>query len=53
MPHVMLQVCDEEVEESETNFLVLVQTLLKDPAEREHFFQVRCIVTLFCCTVLH
>ncbi|XP_042560597.1 uncharacterized protein zgc:113263 isoform X3 [Clupea harengus] len=33
------EVCDEEVEESETNFLVLVQTLLKDPAEREHFFQ--------------
>lgn len=38
----MFQACDEEVEESETNFLVLVQTLLKDAAEREHFFQVRC-----------
>ncbi|KAL2102750.1 hypothetical protein ACEWY4_001918 [Coilia grayii] len=33
------EVPDEEVEESETNFLVLVQTLLKDPAERDHFFQ--------------
>ncbi|KAG5267947.1 hypothetical protein AALO_G00227730 [Alosa alosa] len=33
------EACDEEVEESETNFLLLVQTLLKDPAEREHFFQ--------------
>ncbi|XP_028810068.1 uncharacterized protein LOC114764537 isoform X2 [Denticeps clupeoides] len=30
---------DEEVDESEVNFLELVQTLLKDPTEREHFFQ--------------
>ncbi|KAJ8411128.1 hypothetical protein AAFF_G00171340 [Aldrovandia affinis] len=30
---------DAEVEASEANFLELVQTLLKDPVEREHFFQ--------------
>ncbi|KAG9332957.1 hypothetical protein JZ751_013986, partial [Albula glossodonta] len=30
---------DVETEESEANFLELVQTLLEDPAEREHFFQ--------------
>ncbi|KAJ8411127.1 hypothetical protein AAFF_G00171330 [Aldrovandia affinis] len=33
------EVNDAEVEASEANFLELVQTLLKDPAEREHFFQ--------------
>uniref|UniRef100_A0A8C7GDP9 Uncharacterized protein n=1 Tax=Oncorhynchus kisutch TaxID=8019 RepID=A0A8C7GDP9_ONCKI len=31
---------DTEVEASESNFLELVQTLLDDPIEREHFFQV-------------
>uniref|UniRef100_A0A8C7ISV3 C2H2-type domain-containing protein n=1 Tax=Oncorhynchus kisutch TaxID=8019 RepID=A0A8C7ISV3_ONCKI len=31
-------VSDTEVESSETHFLELVQTLLKDPDEREHFF---------------
>ncbi|KAJ8373848.1 hypothetical protein SKAU_G00044280 [Synaphobranchus kaupii] len=30
---------DADVEASEANFLALVQTLLKDPAEKEHFFQ--------------
>ncbi|KAJ8000053.1 hypothetical protein DPEC_G00200830 [Dallia pectoralis] len=30
---------DPEVEASESNFLDLVQTLLDDPIEREHFFQ--------------
>ncbi|XP_021417615.2 uncharacterized protein LOC110489266 [Oncorhynchus mykiss] len=30
---------DTEVEASESNFLELVQTLLDDPIEREHFFQ--------------
>ncbi|XP_061085650.1 zinc finger protein 665-like isoform X1 [Conger conger] len=30
---------DAEAEVSEANFLELVQTLLKDPAQREHFFQ--------------
>ncbi|XP_010895164.5 uncharacterized protein LOC105025854 [Esox lucius] len=30
---------DPEVEASESNFLELVQTLLDDPIEREHFFQ--------------
>ncbi|XP_064839827.1 zinc finger protein 26-like isoform X3 [Oncorhynchus masou masou] len=30
---------DTEVEASESNFLELVQTLLDDPLEREHFFQ--------------
>ncbi|XP_018610401.1 zinc finger protein 135 [Scleropages formosus] len=30
---------DAEVEASRANFWQLVQTLLKDPAEREHFFQ--------------
>ncbi|CAB1346248.1 unnamed protein product [Coregonus sp. 'balchen'] len=32
------RVSDTEVESSETHFLELVQTLLKDPDEREHFF---------------
>ncbi|CAB1321013.1 unnamed protein product, partial [Coregonus sp. 'balchen'] len=31
---------DTQVEASESNFLELVQTLLDDPIEREHFFQV-------------
>ncbi|XP_031169251.1 zinc finger protein 34-like isoform X2 [Sander lucioperca] len=30
---------DSEVEKSQTNFMVLVQNLLKNPAERKHFFQ--------------
>lgn len=30
---------DAEVEKSQTNFMVLVQNLLKSPAERKHFFQ--------------
>uniref|UniRef100_A0A3Q3JSY2 C2H2-type domain-containing protein n=1 Tax=Monopterus albus TaxID=43700 RepID=A0A3Q3JSY2_MONAL len=30
---------DLEVEKSQTNFMVLVQNLLKNPAERKHFFQ--------------
>ncbi|XP_036376474.1 zinc finger protein 271-like [Megalops cyprinoides] len=30
---------DAEVEAMEANFVELVKTLLKDPAEREHFFQ--------------
>ncbi|XP_029555023.1 zinc finger protein 98 [Salmo trutta] len=33
------QATDAEVGLSESNFLGLVQTLLKDPDEREHFFQ--------------
>lgn len=31
---------DAEVDAEEAIFLELIQTLLKDPAEREHFFQV-------------
>lgn len=38
LTHVSNDVSDTEVEESETHFLELVQTLLKDPDEREHFF---------------
>ncbi|KAL4659370.1 zinc finger protein 135-like [Arapaima gigas] len=30
---------DAEIEASRTNFWELIQTLLKDPGEREHFFQ--------------
>lgn len=30
---------DAEVEKSQTNFMVLVQNLLKSPSERKHFFQ--------------
>ncbi|XP_051248765.1 zinc finger protein 239 isoform X2 [Dicentrarchus labrax] len=30
---------DSEVEKSQTNFMVLVQSLLKNPAERKRFFQ--------------
>lgn len=30
---------DAEVEKSQTNFMVLVQNLLKSPAERKHFFK--------------
>ncbi|XP_055770161.1 zinc finger protein 585A-like [Salvelinus fontinalis] len=33
------QICDPEVEASESNFLKLIKTLLEDPVEREHFFQ--------------
>lgn len=36
----VLQYRDAEVEASESNFVVLVQSLLKDPIERECFFQV-------------
>lgn len=36
----VFQATDAEVGLSESNFLGLVQTLLKDPDEREHFFQV-------------
>uniref|UniRef100_A0A8C7F6F0 C2H2-type domain-containing protein n=1 Tax=Oncorhynchus kisutch TaxID=8019 RepID=A0A8C7F6F0_ONCKI len=35
----VFQATDAEVGLSESNFLGLVQTLLKDPDEREHFFQ--------------
>uniref|UniRef100_A0A4W5JU36 TERF1-interacting nuclear factor 2 N-terminal domain-containing protein n=1 Tax=Hucho hucho TaxID=62062 RepID=A0A4W5JU36_9TELE len=31
----------DELEASDSNFVELVQTLLEDPSEREHFFQVR------------
>uniref|UniRef100_UPI003AAF178A uncharacterized protein n=1 Tax=Centroberyx gerrardi TaxID=166262 RepID=UPI003AAF178A len=31
--------CEAELEASVSNFLALVQTLLADPVEREHFFQ--------------
>ncbi|KAM6984755.1 uncharacterized protein FYW47_013642 [Aplochiton taeniatus] len=34
-----LQQKDVEVEESQANFTLLVQTLLKNPDERKHFFQ--------------
>ncbi|XP_034019408.1 zinc finger protein 135 [Thalassophryne amazonica] len=30
---------DAEVEKSENNFMVLIQALLKNPAEKKHFFQ--------------
>ncbi|CAB1349038.1 unnamed protein product, partial [Coregonus sp. 'balchen'] len=30
---------DDELEATESNFVELVQTLLEDPSEREHFFQ--------------
>ncbi|XP_038843795.1 zinc finger protein 585B-like isoform X1 [Salvelinus namaycush] len=33
------QICDPEVEASESNFLKLIKTLLEDPVERERFFQ--------------
>nr|XP_046194940.1 uncharacterized protein LOC124025650 isoform X2 [Oncorhynchus gorbuscha] len=33
------QICDLEVEASESNFLKLIKTLLEDPVERERFFQ--------------
>lgn len=32
---------DAEVDAEEAIFLELIQTLLKDPAEREHFYQAR------------
>ncbi|KAG7454542.1 hypothetical protein MATL_G00260770 [Megalops atlanticus] len=38
-PPLHSEMSDTEVEVSEANFLELVQTLLKDPVEREHFFQ--------------
>ncbi|KAJ8007493.1 hypothetical protein DPEC_G00118070 [Dallia pectoralis] len=31
--------CDPEVKASESNFLKLIETLQKDPVEKEHFFQ--------------
>ncbi|XP_030649497.1 uncharacterized protein LOC115829483 [Chanos chanos] len=33
------EVINEDVELSEANFIELVQTLVKDPVERDHFFQ--------------
>lgn len=36
----ILQVVDEDMEESEASFLDLAQTLISNPVEREHFFQV-------------
>uniref|UniRef100_A0AAZ3QHL4 C2H2-type domain-containing protein n=1 Tax=Oncorhynchus tshawytscha TaxID=74940 RepID=A0AAZ3QHL4_ONCTS len=33
------QICDPEVEASESNFLKLIKTLLEDPVERDRFFQ--------------
>ncbi|XP_064848201.1 uncharacterized protein LOC135558375 isoform X3 [Oncorhynchus masou masou] len=33
------EISDPEVEASESNFLKLIQTLLEDPVEKEHFFQ--------------
>uniref|UniRef100_A0A4W5L7L2 TERF1-interacting nuclear factor 2 N-terminal domain-containing protein n=1 Tax=Hucho hucho TaxID=62062 RepID=A0A4W5L7L2_9TELE len=33
------QFCCAETEASKSNFLALVQTLIQDPVEREHFFQ--------------
>ncbi|XP_038847319.1 uncharacterized protein LOC120046302 [Salvelinus namaycush] len=33
------EIPDPEVEASESNFLKLIQSLLEDPIEREHFFQ--------------
>lgn len=38
--HVLLQSGDAEVELSESNFVELVESLLKDPSERENFYQV-------------
>lgn len=35
---------DAEVDAEETIFVELIQTLLKDPAEREHFYQARQLV---------
>lgn len=32
---------DAEVDAEEAIFVALIQTLLKDPAEREHFYQVK------------
>lgn len=32
---------DAEVDAEEAIFVALIQTLLKDPAEREHFYQAR------------
>uniref|UniRef100_A0A674DTH4 TERF1-interacting nuclear factor 2 N-terminal domain-containing protein n=1 Tax=Salmo trutta TaxID=8032 RepID=A0A674DTH4_SALTR len=37
---VLLQSGDAEVELSESNFVELVESLLKDPSERENFYQV-------------
>ncbi|CAB1313066.1 unnamed protein product [Coregonus sp. 'balchen'] len=39
------QATDAEVGLSESNFLGLVQTLLKDPDEREHFFQAALLLS--------
>ncbi|XP_010785363.1 TERF1-interacting nuclear factor 2, partial [Notothenia coriiceps] len=36
---------DPEVEKSQTNFMVLVQNLLKNPAEKKRFFQVSSAVS--------
>ncbi|XP_038820370.1 zinc finger protein 26-like isoform X2 [Salvelinus namaycush] len=37
--HSDKEISDPEVEASESNFLKLIQTLLEDPVEKEHFFQ--------------
>lgn len=35
---------DAEVEKSQTNFMVLVQNLLKNPTERKRFFRVNMLM---------
>lgn len=35
---------DAEVDAEETIFVALIQTLLKDPAEREHFYEASQLV---------
>ena len=44
--HVLLQSGDAEVELSESKFVELVESLLKDPSERENFYQV-CVALLW------
>lgn len=54
--HCVCQVTIDLVEESEVNFVELVHSLLEDPSERKHFFQVRqhCVfVDLFIYPSIH
>lgn len=45
---MVIQVDSTEVEETWVHFVELVQTLIKDSEQREHFFQVRNTCPTYC-----
>ena len=49
----MWQYRDAEVKATESTFIALVQSLLKDPVERAYFFQVRLMLIITLCAWEH